>query len=171
MSARPDLYGLPSRDLPDLEAHLPSLETLVEEDGGDPIRLLQRLQERFGFLPRNVLEHVSRLLSLPLGRLYGLATFYTSLFLEPRGRHVVRVCHGTACHVSGAHRISEALEQHLGVAAGETTEDLTFTLEEVACLGCCSLAPVLAVGEETHGRLDRRAAVAVVGRLAGEEDG
>lgn len=166
----PQLAPLETRDLPDLAAHRDALEALADEERDDLVRLVQRIQERFGYLPGNALEVVARHAGVPLARLLGLATFYTSLFLQPRGRHVIRVCHGTACHVQGAARLTEALEQRLGVRSGGTTDDLAFTLEEVACVGCCSLAPVLVAGEDTHGRLDRKAALALVERLTDPEE-
>ena len=126
------------------------------------IGLLQAIQRRFGFVPSDVLEYVCSKANVPLAQAYGVVTFYPSLSLAPRGRHVVRVCTGTACHVRGADRLTTALGDHLGVAAGETTKDREFTLDTVACVGCCSLAPVLMVGEETFGRLDPQRAVDVI---------
>ncbi len=92
-------------------------------------------------------------MGLPSSQVYGVATFYTQFRLKPVGKHLMRVCHGTACHVSGAVKISQALEDELKVGDGETTEDGKFTLETVACLGCCSLAPVMMIDSETYGRL------------------
>jgi len=161
---------LDTRDLPDLDGHREALEALIDEERDDLVRLIQRIQERFGFVPGNVLEVAAQRAEVPLAHLLGLATFYTSFYLRPRVRNVVRVCHGTACHVQGASRITEALELRLGIRSGETTDDLGFTLEEVACLGCCSLAPVRAGGEQTHGRLDRPATLALVDARARADD-
>jgi NADH-quinone oxidoreductase subunit E len=94
--------------------------------------------------------------------MYGVATFYAQFRLNPVGKHIVKVCHGTACHVQNANAITEALEESLGIADGETTEDRLFTLESVACLGCCSLAPVMMIGDETYGKLTGNQAVRIV---------
>lgn len=150
------------RDIDDLPAHVEELHELARLHAHDLTTLIQVLQSRFGFLPRNVLREVAACIDVPLSRLFGIATFYTSLHLAPRGRHILRVCHGTACHVAGAPAITDALSKELGIAPGETTEDRLFTLESVACVGCCSLAPVVAAGEEMHGRVQHRAVGEVV---------
>ena len=117
------------------------------------IAVLQKVQEHFGYLPRAALERVAGCLEVPLSRLYGVATFYAQFKLKPRGRHIIRVCKGTACHIQGSPKIAERIEETLGISSGETTEDLRFTLEEVACVGACALAPVVMVDDEPHGRL------------------
>jgi len=94
-------------------------------------------------------------MQLPLTKIFRIATFYNALSLKPRGRHTIDVCLGTACHVRGGSRIMEKLKRDLGVAVGETTKDQRFTLESVRCLGCCSLAPVMVVDQEVHGRLSQ----------------
>lgn len=115
--------------------------------------ILQEIQARYRHLPREALNIVAKKLNLPLSRLYGVATFYAGFTLKPQGEHIISVCHGTACHVKGAGRITEALEECLGICTGETTPDGKFTLQAVNCLGCCSLAPVLTVDERTYGKL------------------
>lgn len=135
---------------------LTKLDGIIEAVGGGSdslIPLLQQAQEFYGWLPKEVLEGIAQRTGIPLARIYGVATFYTQFRLAPVGRHIIRVCHGTACHVAGAERITEALEDELKIRDGETTPDLRFTLDSVACLGCCSLAPVLMVDDDTHGRL------------------
>ena len=117
------------------------------------IPILQKVQEHFGYLPRPVMEHISRRMHIPLSRLYGVTTFYAQFKLKPRGRNIIRVCKGTACHIQGSPKISERIEEILDVESGETTDDLRFTLEEVACIGCCALAPVIMVNDDPHGRL------------------
>jgi len=154
--------SLEAHDIPDLESHRSELESLARACGSDLIALVQGVQERFGFLPRNVLALVAGGAGVSLARLYGVATFYGSFFLAPRGERILRVCTGTACHVGGSHRITEALSDHLGIAPGETSEDRSFTLDNVPCVGCCSLAPVMMVGDRSHGRLDGPSAVGVV---------
>jgi NADH-quinone oxidoreductase subunit E len=117
------------------------------------IPVLQKVQEHYGYLPRPAMEGVSRLMRIPLSRLYGVATFYAQFKMKPRGRNIIRVCKGTACHIQGSPKIAERIEDLLGVQSGETTDDLRFTLEEVACIGACALAPVIVVNDNPHGRL------------------
>ncbi len=117
------------------------------------IPVLQKVQEHFGYLPRMAVEHVSRRMRIPLSRLYGVATFYAQFKMRPRGRYIIRVCKGTACHIQGSPKIAERIEENLGIQSGETTDDLRFTLEEVACIGACALAPVIMINDDPHGRL------------------
>ena len=117
------------------------------------IPLLQAVQEAFGFLPPEALEAIGKHLGVSTAKVYGVATFYNQFRLKPVGRNIVTVCHGAACHVAGAERISEALGRALGVSPGETTGDGAFTLREAACLGCCSLSPVVMVNATVHGKL------------------
>jgi len=123
------------------------------DTNGNLILVLQRLQQEFGYLPEVVIDELSRLSGVPASRIYGVVTFYAQFSTEPSGRHKVFVCHGTACHVAGAERITEALEQELDVVDGGTTPDMEFTLDSVACMGACSQAPVMRVGDETYGNL------------------
>ena len=115
------------------------------------IAVLQDIQQAFNYLPAEALRYASERLGVPLSRAYALARFYNSFSLTPRGRHIIRVCMGTACHVKGAHLILQALERLLGVKAGDTTEDGNFTLEPVRCLGCCGLAPVMTIDDDLYG--------------------
>ncbi len=126
---------------------------------GALIPVLQEAQAALGFLSKEAIAGIAEGLSIPVSQVYGVATFYTQFRLKPAGKHLIRVCHGTACHVGGAGAITEALEEALGVKDGETTPDGKFTLESVACLGCCSLAPVMMIGSETYGRLTKESAV------------
>jgi len=122
-------------------------------EAGAVIPVLEDMQRTFGYLPRRALGLAARRLRRPLAEVMGVATFYSQFRFAPAGRHTVRVCHGTACHVAGAERIGRAVEEELGVGEGETTTDRLFTLTYVACLGCCSLAPVMMVDETAYGRL------------------
>jgi len=117
------------------------------------ISILQDVQEAYRYLPRDILTEVSRELSVPLSRVLSLATFYKAFSLKPKGKHAFHVCLGTACHVRGAQLVLEKLERELGVAAGETSPDLAYSLDAVRCVGCCGLAPVVMVGEEVHGKI------------------
>jgi len=120
---------------------------------GALIPVLQAAQDVFGYLPADALKEISRQLNLPLSKIYGVVTFYAQFHLKPRGRNIIRVCLGTACHVRGGAKIAEAVEKAIGVKDGGTTEDLRYTLESVACIGACGLAPVMMVNDDTHGRL------------------
>jgi len=115
------------------------------------IGILQDIQAKMNFLPRKALVQVAKSLDIPLGRVYGIATFYKAFSLEPRGRHTVQVCLGTACHVRGGARILDYLETRLGVKAGHTTKDLRFSIDSVNCIGACALGPIVVVDEKYHG--------------------
>ena len=117
------------------------------------IPVLQNAQDAYGYLPEEVLREISSHMKIPLCKVYGVVTFYTQFHLEPRGDNIIRVCMGTACHVRGAGDVYEVIQDELGIDDGETTEDLKFTLERVACIGACGLAPVIMVNDNTHGRL------------------
>ncbi len=112
--------------------------------------ILQDLQDAYGYLPQDCLRAVAKALDIPLIDIVGVATFYRAFSLKPRGRHTCTVCQGTACHVRGAPRILDEFEQRLKIKAGETTEDKSFTLETVACLGCCAIGPVVVVDKDYH---------------------
>jgi NADH-quinone oxidoreductase subunit E len=129
---------------------------------GRLIPLLQEAQAEDGYLRRERLERIHRESGIPLALIYGVATFYAQFRLKPVGKYLLRVCHGTACHVSGAVELSQAVEKYLGVPNGETTVDRLFSIETVSCLGCCSLAPVLMINHSTFGNLSPAAAVKVV---------
>jgi NADH-quinone oxidoreductase subunit E len=120
---------------------------------GAVIPVLQKAQKIYGYLPPEVLRQISAGLRVPLSRIYGVATFYSQFYLTRRGRHIVRQCDGTACHVRGAGKIVERMEQVLGIPAGGTTDDYRVTCEVVYCLGSCGLAPVAVVDDQTIGKL------------------
>ena len=117
------------------------------------IPLLQRLQGAYGYLPRDVIERLSQRMGIFVSQIMGVATFYSQFRLKPIGKNIVKTCFGTACHVIGAENVADAICRELGIELGGTTEDKMFTVESVACLGCCSLAPVIMINSETHGRL------------------
>ena len=117
------------------------------------VAILQDIQSEYNYLPREALEKVSEGLSVPLSRAFSVATFFKALSLEPRGRHLINVCLGTACHVRGAVRVLETMERELAIDSGETTPDLRFTLETVNCVGACALGPVVIVDGEYHGQM------------------
>lgn len=115
------------------------------------IAVLQDVQQEYHYLPEEALQKAAEELEVPLSKVYSVATFYNAFSLVPRGDKCIRVCMGTTCHIRGAQQILERLENELGVKAGETTPDLRYTLEKVACVGACSMAPVVAVNEKFHG--------------------
>ncbi|MDR1870640.1 MAG: NADH-quinone oxidoreductase subunit NuoE [Deltaproteobacteria bacterium] len=120
---------------------------------GSLIPVLQAAQTSYGYLPTAVLEAIAKRTKTPISQIYGVITFYSQFRLSPRGKHVIRACQGTACHVRNSSLVLETLKSTLGVLPGSTTSDLMFTLETVACIGACSLAPVMMVDNEAHGRL------------------
>ena len=122
-------------------------------DKGMLVAILQDIQAEYNYLPREALEEAGRGLCVPLSQIYSVATFFKALSLEPRGRHLINVCLGTACHVRGAVKVLEAMERELAIGSGETTKDLRFTLETVNCVGACALGPVVIVDGEYHGQM------------------
>jgi len=120
------------------------------------VPILQKTNDTYNYLPEPVLRYIADKLNMPMSVVYRIATFYNAFSLEPRGKHIVTICLGTACHVKGAERITETFEGELGIKRGQTTKDMIFTLEAVRCIGCCGLAPVLKVGEEIHGQMTKK---------------
>ena len=124
-----------------------------KEQHGAVIPVLQKAQAIYGWLPKEVLQAISKGMNVPLSQVYGVVTFYSQFYLHRRGRHIVRQCDGTACHVRGAAKIVQAVESYLGIKAGETTDDYKYTYEVVYCLGSCGLAPVSMIDERVVGHL------------------
>lgn len=132
------------------------LHKIIEEFKGQRgvlIPVLQRAQEAYGYLPRQVLEVIAKDMGVPLSQVYGVVTFYAQFYLTRRGKHIIRTCDGTACHVRGASKVIDALQKELGIKPGETTPDYQFTFEVVYCLGSCGLSPVAVVNDQVVGRL------------------
>jgi NADH-quinone oxidoreductase subunit E len=154
-----------------MESHrkfdLKSLHFVGEE--GRLIPLLQQAQLEDGYISRERMGAIHRACGIPLSHIYGVATFYAQFRMAPVGKHIVRVCHGTACHVQGANDITKALQDALDIASGQTTPDRLFTLETVSCLGCCSLAPAVMIGKTTFGKLDPREVKKVIKRYRSNE--
>ena len=136
---------------------------------GNMIPLLQHTQELYGFIPKDAFLKLEKETNLNLSDMYGVASFYAQFRLKPVGKHIIKVCHGTACHVQNANVITEAIQEELGVKDGETTADGLFTLESVACLGCCSLAPVMIIGDETFGKLTEKSTREVIRSMKEKE--
>ena len=152
MSGALPLASPPANDIDIME-----LDHIIGEEYGNDkenlIMILQAIQRRYNYLPKVALTYLSAKLGLPFSKIYGVATFYSTFSLEPRGRHIISVCLGTACHVRGAERIRERINETLHIANGETTPDMRFTLESVRCIGCCSLGPVFKIDEDMHARI------------------
>jgi NADH-quinone oxidoreductase subunit E len=138
---------------------------IIEKYGKDSnaiVAMLQDVQEEHNYLPREELEKLSKELDVPLSRILSVATFYNAFSLTPKGKYPINFCLGTACHVRGGERIMEKIERELGIERGETSEDLKFSLDEVRCLGCCGLAPVMMVGKDVQGKLSEAKVVPIL---------
>ena len=142
-----------AKEVKQTEDNLASILDKYQDKKGLLVSVLQDIQAEFNYLPKDAISKVSQCLNVPLSQVYSVATFFRAFSLEPRGRHIVNVCLGTACHVRGAVRILERIEQELGIKSGETTKDLKYTLETVNCVGACALGPIVIVDEEYTGQM------------------
>jgi NADH-quinone oxidoreductase subunit E len=142
---------------PEVEIDFMELDSIIEKDFNadreNLIMILQAIQRRYNYLPRPALTYLSTKIGVPFSKIYGVATFYSTFSLEPRGRNIISICLGTACHVRGGERVREKIVESLNIADGQTTPDNRFTLESVRCIGCCSLGPVVKINEDMHGRI------------------
>lgn len=140
-----------------IQIDIAELNDIIEKDFGKDkenlIMILQAIQKRYGYLPEVALNYLAVKIEVPISQIYGVATFYATFKLKPRGRNVISVCRGTACHVRGSGHVFEQVEKELNVKDGETTEDNRFTLETVRCIGGCSLGPMVKINDDMHGRL------------------
>ena len=154
------------------KSDLTLLDGIIDElgtDSGSLITVLQRAQEVYGYLPTDVMYAVAERLGVSPAHVMDVATFYTQFRLTPVGRHLIMLCKGTACHVNGADSIEKAVCGELGIKDGETTADGLFSLKTVACLGCCSLSPVMMIDEETYGSLTPASAVEIIKKIKEHE--
>ncbi|MCP2520522.1 NAD(P)H-dependent oxidoreductase subunit E [SCandidatus Aminicenantes bacterium Aminicenantia_JdfR_composite] len=135
------------------------------EDRSSLVAILQDVNEEFRYLPEDILKFISIKFGIPLSEIYNMATFYKAFSLKPRGKHVISVCLGTACHVRGAPRILEEIKRILNIKEGETTEDRLFTLETVNCLGACALGPIVVVDNKYHGQMTIRKTSKLIERI------
>lgn len=143
----------------------PRIDEIIEKYNGNRealLMIMQDISDIYNYVPPEVIPPLVEKLGVRKSLVYSVATFYKTISLEPRGKYIVNVCTGTACHVRGADKIMDALQDHLHIKEGETTDDLLFTLEGVRCIGCCASGPVLTVNQETHGGLDRATAVKAI---------
>ena len=144
------------------------IDPVLEKYGnnsGNLITILQKAQEIYGYLPTDVIYKVAEQTGSTPAKVMGVATFYTQFRLQPVGKYLIMLCKGTACHVNGADRIETALSEELGISDGETTDDGLFSIKNVACLGCCSLSPVMMINDETYGSLTPEKAVGIIREL------
>jgi len=124
-----------------------------EGEKGALIPLLQAAQDTYGYIPAPAIDQISEIVGIPAAEIYGVITFYSQFRLKPLGKYLIKICDGTACHVNGSERIAGTIEDELQITGNDTTPDGLFTLQKVACLGCCSLSPVIMINDETYGRL------------------
>ncbi|MGC9780634.1 MAG: NADH-quinone oxidoreductase subunit NuoE [Candidatus Heimdallarchaeota archaeon] len=140
-----------------------------EKENNSLIPLLQQIQEKFSYLPSEALEELADYLGIPLSRIYGVATFYAQFNFSPLGKYIIKICHGTACHVNGAVNIAQEIENELGIKENETSPDGLVTLQPVVCLGCCSLAPVIMVNKKVFGNLTTAAVRKIAKKIKRDE--
>lgn len=155
-----------------VDSDLTLLEPTLKKYGAaaeNLISVLQSAQEIYGYLPTDVIIHISQRMCVPIVKIIGVATFYSQFRLTPIGKYLIMLCKGTACHVNGADGIYEAISEYLNIKDNETTEDGLFTIKCVACLGCCSLSPVMMVNDDTYGTLTPEKAVNILKTLAEKE--
>jgi NADH:ubiquinone oxidoreductase subunit E len=138
---------------PELEGLSAAIRKEFAGGADELIPLLQFVQKEIGYLPEQSLREIARLTRVPAASVFGTATFYAQFRLQPAGKHVIRVCRGTACHVRGGARILREVEKQLGIKPGESTPDLKYALETVACIGACALAPTMVIGDDTYGQM------------------
>jgi NADH-quinone oxidoreductase subunit E len=149
--------------------HVAEVLTETEKKRGVLIHAFQQIQEEHNYLPEEELIKLSRNLNIPLSDVYSTATFYKQFYFTPRGRKIIRVCTGTACHVRGASKVMNRLKEEFNIDEGETTEDLSMTLETVGCIGCCGLAPVATVNENIVGEIDDKALNVMIAGIKEDE--
>jgi NADH-quinone oxidoreductase subunit E len=148
---------------PDVARELAEILSRYSGASSDLISILQEAQEKFGYLPEEVMQRVAKFLRLTDNMVYGVSTFYAQFSFVPTGRNKIIVCRGTACHVRGGARILKEIERRLGIKPGESTEDMEYSLETVACIGACALAPTMRIGNETYGQMTTKKVAEVLG--------
>ena len=147
----------------DVQDKLQEIFSHYHGDKQELIPILQETQEQFRYLPAAAMREIARFLRIPESTAYGVSTFYAQFKLTPLGKRIIRVCRGTACHVRGASKVLNEIEKRLGVKPGETTDDLEYTLETVACIGACALAPTMTIDKETYGKMTTKKVAEVLG--------
>ena len=154
------------------KSDLTLVDKVLEEYAGTPgslIAILQKAQAIYGYLPADVIYRIAEKTGDSPAKVMGVATFYTQFRLEPVGKYMLMLCQGTACHVNGSERIAAAIQEELGIGDGGTTEDGLFSVKHVACLGCCSLSPVMMINEDTYGSLTPDKALSIIREIRAKE--
>jgi NADH-quinone oxidoreductase subunit E len=154
-----------------MEEQLKTVFASYKGEKNELIPVLQEVQEELGYLPEEAMKEVARFVRVPESKVFGVATFYARFHLKPRGRHIIRLCCGTACHVRGAKKVADKVKDLLKINVGETTEDKNYTYEEVACIGACGLAPVMTIDEKTFGKLDPDKTKGIIENYGSEPEG
>lgn len=148
-----------------VELDLKKVDEIINNYNGEQealLMIMQDISDIYNYVPPEVIPVLVKKLGVRESLIYSVATFYKTISLKPRGKYIVSVCTGTACHVRGAEKITDAISENLGIEEGETTEDSLFTLEAVRCIGCCASGPVINVNKDTHGGLDRSSTLKVI---------
>ncbi len=151
------------------ESRLNEILSFYQGKKEELIPILQQVQQAFGYLPEPIMKKIAKFLQLPESTVFGVGTFYAQFKLVPSGRNIIRVCRGTACHVRGGARILREVEKRLGIKPGESTPDLEYSLETVACIGACALAPTMVVNNETHGQMTTKKAAEILDQFKGKK--
>jgi NADH-quinone oxidoreductase subunit E len=154
----------------DVQEKLKDVFSHYQGEKHELIPILQETQGKFRYLPAAAMQEISRFLHVPEATIFGVSTFYAQFKLTPLGKKVVRVCRGTACHVRGSAKVLAEMEKRLGIKAGETTDDMEYTLETVACIGACALAPTMTIDNETYGKMTTKKVAEVLGDRSGETE-
>ena len=136
-----------------MEKQIKKIVSAYPKDRHYALAVLQDMQGKFNYIPKEGLNYLAQYLEVPVSQLYAMATFYKALSLKPKGKHIIKVCNGTACHLRGSMNLVTGLKRELGIEPGQTTKDMQFSVDLVNCLGCCALAPVMLVDENYHNRL------------------
>jgi NADH:ubiquinone oxidoreductase subunit E len=158
----------------DIDIDFKEIDAIIDRYSGNPealLMIMQDISDIYNYVPKEVIPVLVEKLGVRESLIYSVATFYKTISLEPRGKYIVNVCTGTACHVRGASRVMDALSEKLSIKEGETTDDLLFTLEAVRCVGCCASGPVITINQETHGGLDSSTAVKLIEDCRQDADG
>jgi NADH-quinone oxidoreductase subunit E len=164
-----DTQVLPLEHEETSEKRLNEILSLYQGKKEELIPILQQVQQAFGYLPEPIMKKIAKFLRLPESTVFGVCTFYAQFKLVPSGRNIIRVCRGTACHVRGGARILREVEKRLGIKPGESTADLEYSLETVACIGACALAPTMVINNETHGQMTTKKAAEVLEQFKGKK--
>ena len=154
----------------DIDAAVGKILACFTGSKSEAIPILQQVQHELGYLPKEALEKVSKFMRVPYSTLFGVATFYAQFKLTPSGKNIVRVCRGTACHVKGGSRILKEVEKRLGIKPGQSTPDMEYALETVACIGACALAPTMTINNDTHGEMTTKKVMELLPNKAEEKN-